>query len=79
MHAAMPLAHQPDCEEKRDPDERKRPKRKKENELDPNTQLEKADIGVSVTIGARPKLGLGRPLAQCVRSIPTFEGTQSGG
>jgi hypothetical protein len=28
----------------------------------------KADIGVSVTIGARPKLGQGRPLAQSVSS-----------
>jgi hypothetical protein len=41
MHAAMPSRHQPDCEEKRDPDERQSPKTKKENELDPNTQLEK--------------------------------------
>jgi hypothetical protein len=31
----------PDCEEKRDPDERHRPKTNKEKELDLNTQLEK--------------------------------------
>jgi acetamidase/formamidase len=32
------------CEEKRDPAESQRPKRKKENELDPNAQLEKLPL-----------------------------------
>jgi len=36
--------HQPDCEEKRDPDERQRPETNKENELDTNTQLEKQTL-----------------------------------
>jgi hypothetical protein len=44
MRAAVPKRHQPDCEEKRDPDERQRPERKKENELDLNTQLERRPI-----------------------------------
>jgi hypothetical protein len=39
-----PSRHQPDCGEKRDPDERQWPKRNKENELDPNTQLEKPTL-----------------------------------
>jgi hypothetical protein len=41
MRAAVPPRHQTDCGEKRDPDERQRPKRNKENGLDLNNQLEK--------------------------------------
>ena len=44
MRAAMPMKHQQDCEEKRDPDETRpneQRKRKKEKELDQITQLEK--------------------------------------
>jgi hypothetical protein len=41
-----PTWHQSDCEEKRDPDERQRSKSKKENELDPNAQLEKRAFSV---------------------------------
>ncbi|MFT6299427.1 MAG: hypothetical protein ACJAWC_002793, partial [Yoonia sp.] len=37
----------PDCEEKRDPDERHRPKTNKEKELDLNTQLEKRIFAAS--------------------------------
>ena len=36
-----PKRYQTDCEEKRDPDERQRSLTIKENELDPNAQLEK--------------------------------------
>jgi len=44
-HACSDAArYQPDCEEKRDPDERQRPETKKENELDLNTQLEKLPL-----------------------------------
>jgi hypothetical protein len=58
MRAAVPLEHQTDCGEKRDPDERQRPKRKKENELDLNTQLEKetfAAINTNVRYGVERK------------------------
>jgi len=36
----------PDCEEKRDPDERQRPDKQKGNELDQTAQLEKQPLAV---------------------------------
>jgi hypothetical protein len=43
MLAATPRRY--DCEEKRDPDERYRSQGTKEDELDPNAQLEKRTLG----------------------------------
>jgi hypothetical protein len=40
-----------DCEEKRDPDKRSQPTWKKENELDPDTQLEKRTFAAVSTKG----------------------------
>jgi hypothetical protein len=39
----------PDCEEKRDPDKRSSSIQKKENELDPDTQLEKRAFAAFAT------------------------------
>jgi hypothetical protein len=46
----------PDCEEKRDPDKRSLIIQEKENELDPDTQLEKQ----SFAAGARQEHGLSK-------------------
>ncbi len=43
----------PDCEEKRDPDKRSSIIQKKENELDPDTQLEKQTLAAVASIPAR--------------------------
>jgi hypothetical protein len=40
----------PDCEEKRDPDKRSLIIQKKENELDPDTQLEKQTFSASARV-----------------------------
>ena len=47
----------PDCEEKRDPDKRSLIIQKKENELDPDTQLEKRSFAASA-----------RGMPQCVEA-----------
>ena len=59
MRAAMPSRRQIDCGEKRDPDERQWPKANKENELDPNTQLEKLPLDGAGTNG---RLGRSRQI-----------------
>lgn len=65
---------QSDCGEKRDPDKRSLIIQKKENELDPDTQLEKQTFAAKCTdvrIGKPPRLnGHSKPvhdLANCTR------------
>jgi hypothetical protein len=51
----------PDCEEKRDPDKRSLIIQKKENELDPDTQLEKqtfAAVTIKVCCAGQTAIGL---------------------
>jgi len=45
-----------DCEEKRDPDKRSSIIQKKENELDPDTQLEKQTFAASATNDSNAQL-----------------------
>jgi hypothetical protein len=56
----------PDCEEKRDPDKRSLIIQKKENELDPDTQLEKQTFAAVAKVTGQPLNAVAsKPFAQC--------------
>ena len=55
-HACSDTPVSPDCEEKRDPDERHRSRRKKEDELDPNAKLEKLPFAAHAVLEAHPNM-----------------------